>query len=95
MFVSPAHGELFDADGRLWDGPAARGLDRYASEVIHDLAVVHTQRVIEGGPRRDDANAAGLLQGQAMRGLPQLAVAREFLSRLCQNANGPRLVETS
>lgn len=68
VFVSPAHGDLFDADGRLWDGPAARGLDRFDVEVIDELAMVDTHRVLEGEPRRDDATAAGLLQGQALEG---------------------------
>lgn len=68
VFVSPAHGELFDADGRLWDGPATRGLDRYKVEIVDDLVMVLYRQVITGEPPRPGADAAGLLQGDALDG---------------------------
>lgn len=68
VYVSPAHGELFDADGRLWDGPATRGLDRYKVEVVDDLVMVLNRQVIKGEPPRPGADAAGLLQGDALEG---------------------------
>ncbi len=50
VFVSPAHGELFDAAGRYVDGPAPRGLDRVQVRVEGDDVLVNPRVVERGAP---------------------------------------------
>lgn len=57
LFVSPAHGEAFNKDGRLIDGPARRDLDRAKTTVAADGTVMVDPRIIQAGAIR---NGVGL-----------------------------------
>jgi hypothetical protein len=49
LFASPAHGELFERDGRARFGPADRDLDRLAAEVRDGVLLVDPVAVVPGG----------------------------------------------
>jgi nitrite reductase/ring-hydroxylating ferredoxin subunit len=53
VFVSPFHGELFDAQGRALAGPASRDLDRVSVKVTADDAVVVDPFTVQEGAERD------------------------------------------
>jgi nitrite reductase/ring-hydroxylating ferredoxin subunit len=53
VFVSPFHGELFDAQGRALAGPASRDLDRVSVEVAVDGVVVVDPFTVERGAARN------------------------------------------
>jgi nitrite reductase/ring-hydroxylating ferredoxin subunit len=57
VFLSPAHGELFDQNGRLINGPAQRDLDRVKTTVTADHVVEVDPRILEPGTIR---NGVGL-----------------------------------
>ena len=50
VFASPLHGELFDRAGRVRRGPAARDLDRFATDVRDGHLHVDAGEVILGAP---------------------------------------------
>jgi len=52
VFVSPFHGELFDAEGRLLAGPARQDLDRIAVEVTAPGLVVVDPFTVQQGTVR-------------------------------------------
>ncbi|HEV3013966.1 MAG TPA: Rieske 2Fe-2S domain-containing protein [Actinomycetota bacterium] len=47
----PCHGSKYNQVGEWKEGPASRGLDRFAIEVSGDQIVVDTSKVITGPPR--------------------------------------------
>lgn len=52
VFVSPSHGELFDAQGRLVAGPASGDLDRIEVKVTSaNVAVIEPFTVVQGTAR--------------------------------------------
>jgi nitrite reductase/ring-hydroxylating ferredoxin subunit len=52
VFVSPTHAETFDLTGRVLDGPATRGLDRFTTAVDGNHVIVHLADVIRGNDDR-------------------------------------------
>lgn len=56
VFASPAHGELFDTAGRARRGPAARDLDRFATDVRDGNLHVDAGQVIVGPPAQTSGN---------------------------------------
>jgi hypothetical protein len=59
-FQDPAHGSVFDGEGRYVLGPAPRGLDRLAVHIVGDDVWIDTTNVLLGPPRGPhDARAAG------------------------------------
>lgn len=52
VFVSPAEGDAFDADGRVVAGPVVRGLDRVPAEVRADEVVIDFAALRAGPPPR-------------------------------------------
>jgi nitrite reductase/ring-hydroxylating ferredoxin subunit len=53
VFVSPFHGELFDAQGRALAGPAFRDLDRVSVEVTVDGAAFVDPFTVQRGAARN------------------------------------------
>lgn len=51
LFVSPTHGELFDAGGRVVGGPARAGLDRLGAVLVDGRLVVDEHQIIPGSAR--------------------------------------------
>lgn len=47
----PCHGSKYNRWGEWQEGPAARGLDRFAVEVVDGVVVIDTSLVITGPPR--------------------------------------------
>lgn len=52
-FVSLAHGETFDREGRYLDGPAPRGMDRVGIRVRDGVVQINVQQKIPGPPLDD------------------------------------------
>lgn len=49
-FECPCHGSVFNRIGEYREGPAPRGMDRYAVSVVDGVLVVDTSTVITGPP---------------------------------------------
>jgi cytochrome b6-f complex iron-sulfur subunit len=49
-FECPCHGSQYNQVGEKKGGPAPRGMDRFAMEIVGDVFVVDTGQVIEGPP---------------------------------------------
>lgn len=49
-FECPCHGSKFTREGNYIEGPAPRGMDEYATEVVDGVIVVDTSEVIAGPP---------------------------------------------
>ncbi len=47
-FECPCHGSKFTREGDYIEGPAPRGMDEYATEVIDGIIVIDTSDVISG-----------------------------------------------
>jgi cytochrome b6-f complex iron-sulfur subunit len=47
----PCHGSKYNRWGEWQDGPAPRGLDRFAVELVEGQVVIDTSTVVEGPPR--------------------------------------------
>lgn len=56
VFVSPFHGELFDAQGRALAGPAVQDLDRVSVKVTAGGVVVVDPFTVQQGPARSIQN---------------------------------------
>ena len=54
LFVEPAHGAAFDANGKIIGGPAERGLDQLKTTVEGSTVTVHLHQVIPGSTTRHD-----------------------------------------
>lgn len=52
-FECPCHGSVFSRAGDYIAGPAPRGMDSFATEVVDGVVVVDTASVIEGRPPGD------------------------------------------
>lgn len=50
QFECPCHGSVFNRIGEYRSGPAPRGLDRFATEVVDGFVVVDTGTILTGGP---------------------------------------------
>jgi cytochrome b6-f complex iron-sulfur subunit len=53
-FECPCHGSKYNRAGEYRDGPAPRGLDRFAVRVENDTVTVDTSTVVTGPPRGTD-----------------------------------------
>ncbi|MEN8235112.1 MAG: ubiquinol-cytochrome c reductase iron-sulfur subunit [Actinomycetota bacterium] len=49
-FECPCHGSKFTREGAYIEGPAPRGMDMYATEVVDGVIEIDTTHVIEGPP---------------------------------------------
>jgi cytochrome b6-f complex iron-sulfur subunit len=49
-FECPCHGSKFTRAGCYIEGPAPRGMDQYATEVVEGVIVIDTSEVIPGPP---------------------------------------------
>lgn len=49
-FECPCHGSKFMKDGTYIEGPAPRGMDQYATEVVDGVIEIDTTDVIQGEP---------------------------------------------
>ena len=49
-FECPCHGSKFTREGNYIEGPAPRGMDEYATEVVDGVILVDTSEVIAGPP---------------------------------------------
>jgi Rieske Fe-S protein len=61
-FECPCHGSKFDRAGDYEEGPAPRGMDRYAVEIVDGMVVVDTSKKLMGsdpGTRVIDEPAKG------------------------------------
>jgi len=47
-FECPCHGSKFTREGNYIEGPAPRGMDEYATEVVEGVIVIDTSDVISG-----------------------------------------------
>lgn len=47
-FECPCHGSKFTREGAYIEGPAPRGMDEYATEVVDGIILVDTSEVISG-----------------------------------------------
>ncbi len=47
-FECPCHGSKFTREGDYIEGPAPRGMDEYATEVVDDVILIDTSEVIKG-----------------------------------------------
>lgn len=61
VFVSPAHGELFDSEGRFLSGPAVRDLDRVPVRVTSGQLVTDPRRAVRAAGRTSGAAPAWVL----------------------------------
>jgi hypothetical protein len=59
-FVSLAHGETFDRQGRYIDGPSPRGMDRIGLRVIEGRVEINPSVRAPGAPNTDPASPSAL-----------------------------------
>ncbi len=50
QFECPCHGSIFNRAGDFEAGPAPRGMDRFAVEIVDGVVVIDTSTIIEGAP---------------------------------------------
>jgi hypothetical protein len=56
LFVEPVHAETFDANGKILDGPAQRGLDRLKTTVKGGTVTVDLHQVTPGSTARPETS---------------------------------------
>jgi cytochrome b6-f complex iron-sulfur subunit len=54
QFECPCHGSVFNRIGEFREGPAPRGMDRYAVSIVDGVVVVDTGAVEDGDPPGDE-----------------------------------------